>query len=64
MVIYIIFDRLKGLSWESNLLAEFQLTALEEEDLVFIDHLRPERLSVPDLGEALRNIAECFPSRQ
>ncbi len=37
---YILFDRLKGLSWESNLLGEFQLTALQQEDLDLIDRLR------------------------
>jgi hypothetical protein len=58
---YLLFDRLKGLSWESNLLGEFQLTSLEEEDLALIDRLRPERLSRPDIGEALRHLAECFP---
>jgi hypothetical protein len=58
---YLLFDRLKGLSWESNLLGEFQLTSLEEGELALIDRLRPERLSRPDLGEALRYLAESFP---
>ena len=60
---YILFDRLKGLSWESNLLGEFQLTALQEEDLALIERLRPGRMSSPDPGEALRHLAESFSSR-
>jgi len=58
---YILFDRLKGLSWESNLLGEFQLTSLQRDDLALIDRLRPERLGYPDPGEALRHLAESFP---
>jgi predicted Mrr-cat superfamily restriction endonuclease len=57
---YILFDRMKGLSWESNLLGEFQLTALEQEDLLLIDRLRPARMISPDPGEALRHLAESF----
>jgi hypothetical protein len=57
---YILFDRLKGLSWESNLLGEFQLTSLQQEDLALIDRLRPERMSYPDLGEVFRHLAESF----
>jgi hypothetical protein len=60
---YILFDRLKGLSWESNLIGEFQMTALVQEDLALIERLRPARLSFPDLGEALRHMAESFSSR-
>ena len=41
---YILFDRLKGLSWEDNLSGEWKLTDLREEDLTFIDGLRPDRL--------------------
>ncbi len=59
---YILFDRLKGLSWESNLLGEFQLTSLEEEDLVLIDRMRPERIAATDFAETLRHLAESFPS--
>ena len=60
---YILFDRLKGLSWESNLLGEFQLTALQQEDRALIDRLRPARMSFPDPGEALRHLAESFTGR-
>jgi hypothetical protein len=51
------------LSWESNLIGEFQMTALVQEDLALIERLRPARLSFPDLGEALRHMAESFSSR-
>ena len=57
---YIFYDRLKGLSWESNLLGEFQLTALQQEDLALIDRLRPSRMNSLDFGEALRHMAESF----
>ena len=57
---YILFDRLKGLSWESNLLGVWKLTALREEDLKIIDRVRPERLSKPDLGELFQNLSEAF----
>jgi len=60
---YILFDRLKGLSWETNLIGEFHLTGLQQEDLSLIERLRPARLSLPDLGEALRHLAESFSSR-
>jgi len=57
---YILFDRLKGLSWESNLVGEWKLTALSQEDLEVIDRLRPGRLSRPDLGELFHNLSEAF----
>jgi len=59
---YILFDRLKGLSWESNLLGEFRLTALQEEDLALVERLRPQRMANPDMAEAFRHLAESFPS--
>lgn len=58
---YVLFDRLKGLSWESNLLGEFKLTALDREGLALIDRLRPVRLGSTDFNEALRHLAESFP---
>jgi len=60
---YILFDRLKGLSWESNLLGEFQLTALEQDDLVLVDRLRPARIKRLDPAEALRHLAESFTEK-
>ncbi len=57
---YILFDRLKGLSWDTNVLGEFRLTSLQEEDLSLIDRLRPARMATPDIAEALRHVAESF----
>lgn len=57
---YIIFDRLKGLTYDANLLAEFKLTSLQEADLHVIDRLKPENLPNPRLDELFRNLAECF----
>lgn len=57
---YLLFDRLKGLSIESNAVGEFQLTALEEADLGTIDRLKPERLRQPDLAELFRHLSEGF----
>jgi predicted Mrr-cat superfamily restriction endonuclease len=57
---YMLFDRLKGLSWETNLLAEWKLTALRDEDLTMIDRLRPERLSKPSLTELFQYLSEAF----
>ncbi len=59
---YILFDRLKGLSWESHRLGEFQLTSLQQEDLALIDRLRPQRMANPDMAEVFRHLAESFPS--
>ncbi len=60
---YLLFDRLKGLSWESNLLGEFRLTSLHDEDIELIDRLRAERLASPSMSEALRHLAESFSAR-
>lgn len=57
---YILFDRFKGLSWESNLICEFQLTALHQDDMKNIERLQRESLSTPDLNELFRNLAEGF----
>lgn len=60
---YLIFDRLKGLTYEANQVAQFQLSSLEEDDLQAIDALRPENLPNPKLEALFRNLAECFQSR-
>ena len=57
---YVLFDRLKGLSWEDNMLGEFQLSALQQDDLAIIERLQPGVLSNPDFGETLRHLSECF----
>jgi hypothetical protein len=61
---YLLFDRLRGLSYKSNLLGEIQLTKLKEADLALIDRLRPERLPRPDFGETLQYLAESFMIEQ
>lgn len=58
---YILFDRLKGLSWETNILGEFRLTSLQGEDLDLIERLKPSRMGKPDLAETLRHVSESFP---
>jgi hypothetical protein len=58
--VYLLFDRLKGLSLESNALAEFQLSALQEGDLETIERLRPESLEHADLHELFSFLSEAF----
>ncbi|MCP3993469.1 MAG: hypothetical protein GY722_00175 [bacterium] len=41
---YLIYDRMKGLSYDSQLVGEFKLSALQEADLRVIDNLRPGQL--------------------
>lgn len=57
---YAIFDRLKGLSTASNLIGEFRLTALEEEDVNLIERMFRTRLLSPNVEELLQNLSECF----
>ncbi|MCH9019465.1 MAG: type I restriction enzyme HsdR N-terminal domain-containing protein [Proteobacteria bacterium] len=57
---YMFFDRLKGLSYETNLFGEFCLTALQEEDLHVIDRLRPDRIAKIDVKELLQHLSEAF----
>jgi predicted type IV restriction endonuclease len=57
---YILFDRLKGLTWESNLLGEWRLTELREEDLKLIDRLRMANLGKPNLPELFQHLSESF----
>lgn len=57
---YAIFDRLKGLSLSSNLIGEFRLTALQEEDAAIIQRLCRDNLVKPDMEELFRYLSECF----
>ena len=57
---YAIFDRLKGLSYESNFVGEFRLTALDNESLEVVERLRKENLERTNLVELFRNIGEAF----
>lgn len=58
--VYILFDRLKGLSVESNILGEFQLSELQDGDLETIDRLRPSSLERPNLEELFKFLSEAF----
>ena len=57
---YALFDRLKGLSYSSNCIAEFSLTALEEEDLTVINQMKRSNLTKPDLEGLFRHLSESF----
>jgi predicted Mrr-cat superfamily restriction endonuclease len=59
---YLLFDRLKGLSWESNLVGEWRLSELRQDDLPYIDRLRRDRLCKPDLTELFQYLSESFGS--
>lgn len=56
---YALFDRLKGLSYSSNCIAEFSITALEE-DLTAINRMKRNSLTKPDLEELFRHLSESF----
>ena len=60
--VYLLFDRLKGLAYDSNLLGEFQLTALDEGDLQTINRLKRESMERPNLEELFKHLAEAFSS--
>jgi Holliday junction resolvase-like predicted endonuclease len=57
---YAIFDRLKGLSLSSNLIGEFRLTALEDEDVSIIQRMSHNSLVNPNIEELFRYLSECF----
>jgi len=57
---YSIRDRLKGLSYESNVICEFTLSALQDEDLPLIESLKRGRLGAQDVRSVLKTISECF----
>ena len=57
---YALFDRLKGLSIESNLVGYFQLSQLKHEDLKIIDRLKKNNLFKTDIKELFINLSESF----
>jgi Holliday junction resolvase-like predicted endonuclease len=57
---YAVFDRLKGLSTTSNLIGEFRLTTLQEEDLETIRRISRDNLLKPNLEELFRYLSESF----
>jgi predicted Mrr-cat superfamily restriction endonuclease len=61
---YAIYDRLKGLSKTSNLVGEFILTHLTDEDEEIIQHLSKTKLVKPDVEEIFRHLSESFKKMQ
>lgn len=61
---YVLYDRLKGLSWDSNLIGEFRLTSLQDEDVQLINRLRPKVFGNPDLHELFRHLSEMFAQQR
>ncbi|MCA9605154.1 MAG: hypothetical protein KC619_06150, partial [Myxococcales bacterium] len=57
---YLVMDRLKGLSFESNVVGEFTISALQEGSLDLIESLRPERLRTNDVRQILERLSEGF----
>jgi len=57
---YVVFDRLKGLSYSSNVIGEFRLTAPEKEELSIIDRLKRDSLTKPNLEELFIHLSETF----
>ncbi len=57
---YAIYDRLKGLSKDTNLLGEFTLTNLTDEDEEIIQRLTRVNLTKPNLEEIFRHLSESF----
>ena len=57
---YLLMDRLKGLSFESNVVGEFTTSALQEGSLELIESLRPENLRSNDVRQILERISEGF----
>jgi hypothetical protein len=57
---YAVYDRFKGLSTSTNLIGEFRLTALTEEDEAIIKRMSRDRLLKPDLEELFKYLSESF----
>lgn len=57
---YAIFDRLKGLSYESNFVGEFVLTKLQREDLKIINKIAKIELIKNKVKDILISISEHF----
>lgn len=57
---YAFFDRVKGLSYDKNLVGEFQLTSLQSEDIELINKLKKDNLTRTSVSEILKSISEIF----
>ncbi len=59
---YLLFDRIKGLSINSNMIGQLRLSSLIEDDLQIINFLKPDNLKYPNIQNILKNVSECFPT--
>lgn len=57
---YAVYDRLKGLSYSSNQIGEFNITNLTEEDIDLIKRLSKENLTKPNIEELFIYLSENF----
>ncbi|MFZ2654851.1 MAG: type I restriction enzyme HsdR N-terminal domain-containing protein [Victivallales bacterium] len=57
---YAIFDRLKGLSYESNFIGEFLLTKLQSDDIKIVNNIKKSELLKIKVKEILISISEHF----
>ena len=57
---YLLFDRIKGLSINSNMIGQFRLSSLAEDDVQIIYRLKPDNLRHPNIPEILKHITESF----
>jgi hypothetical protein len=57
---YAIFDRLKGLTYETNFIGEFVLSKLQSDDLKIINNIRKKELMKLKVKEILLSISEHF----
>lgn len=57
---YALHDRMRGLSYEQNLVGEFSLSSLVEENKTTMDRLRKEHLAKLDVKELLQNLSIGF----
>lgn len=57
---YLLMDRLKGLSFDTNVIGEFTLSGLQEDSLSLIDSLRPESLRSNNVKQIFERLSEGF----
>lgn len=57
---YAVFDRLRGLSYESNFIGEFVLTKLQSDDLKILGKIAKKELVKDKVKDILISISEHF----
>ena len=57
---YLLFDRIKGLSVDTNMIGQFRISAITEDDILLINRLKPSNLRSSNIQEALKFISESF----